>query len=110
MTEQVLTGGKNHLLQLGKQMTATPKLMTPMRAYPKIQQVKYEIQNNAVLLLSRGDQSIRRPISRIPATVDGPTAAMARSKLILSVSECEGRLGREDGRRSGSGPGVWVAG
>jgi hypothetical protein len=35
-----LTGGKNHLLQLGKQTMATPKLITPNRAYPNIQQVK----------------------------------------------------------------------
>lgn len=34
------TAGKKYLLQLGKQMTATPKLMTPSRAYPNTQQVK----------------------------------------------------------------------
>lgn len=105
-----LTGGKNHLLHLGKQTIAAPKLMTPNRAYPKIQQVKYEMQNKAVRLLSRGDQSIKRPTSRMPMTVDGPTAAIARSRLILRVSECEGRLGNEDGRRSGSWAGVCVAG
>ena len=35
-----LTAGKKYLLQLGKQMTATPKLITPSKAYPNTQQVK----------------------------------------------------------------------
>lgn len=108
--DQERTGGKNHLLQLGKQMMATPKLMTPSRAYPKIQHVKYDTQNSPVRRRSRGDQSISRPISRIPNTDEGPIAAIARSRLILSVSEWEGKLGKAEGRRSGSVVGMCVAG
>jgi hypothetical protein len=38
--ERERTAGKKYLLQLGKQITATPKLMTPSKAYPNTQQVK----------------------------------------------------------------------
>jgi hypothetical protein len=50
------------------------------------------------------------PTSLIPLTDEGPTAAIARSRLIFRVSEWEGRLGREEGRRSGSLAGIFVAG
>jgi len=39
-TDRKQTAGKKYLLQLGKQIAATPKLITPSKAYPKIQHVK----------------------------------------------------------------------
>jgi len=104
------TGGKNHRLQPGKHTIAAKKQNIPATAYPKAQQMKYAAQKDPVLHLSCGSHDMSRWTSRIPIIEDGPTAANTRSRFDLSVSECEGRWGRVEGRRSGSIGGRCVAG
>lgn len=53
---------------------------------------------------------MRRLTSLAPRTVEGPMAAIRRSRLDLMTSECEGILGRTDIRRSGSADGNFEAG
>ena len=91
-------------------MSAMKKLKTPARAYPNAQQMKYAAQNVPVRTRSSGDQDMRHSASRMPRIEDGPMAANVRSRFDFRTSECEGRLGKTEGRRSGSAGGSLVAG